>query len=314
LGRPPALVDSRVTRTGSRRAAAVLVLGMLLVAALAGASSQTSRGTSTLRAGLASATLSVAATLGILVLATSGAILIWALASRGRGQGDVDERERTPFWHRVAACAVLVLVVGVVAALLRKRPRPLQNALTPAGVARAQIRPPGKSAIHFVPAASISTIAVVAVLLVTLFAWSRVSAQRRRQGRSLSLIVLRGNEVIPVAQAGSVLAESLSSIRIPDPEEEPDPRKAVVAAYLAMTRAAADSGARRRDDETPAEFLQQLLESLESSREAARRLTSLFEAARYSSKAFEETRRSAAITALRQVRAELTFGMIGATR
>jgi hypothetical protein len=308
------LVDSPVTRTDSRRAAAVLVLGVLLVAALAGASSQTSRGTSELRAGLASATLSVAATLGILLLATSGAILIWALAGRGRGQGDVDERERTPYWHRIAACAVLVLLVGVVATLLRKRPHQLQNALPPIGVARAQVHQSGKSPIHFVPAASISTIALVAVLLITLFAWSRFSAHRHRQGRSLSRIVLGGNEVIPLAQAGSVLAESLSSIRIPDPEEEPDPRKAVVAAYLAMTRAAGDAGARRRDDQTPSEFLQQLLESLESSREAARRLTTLLETARYSSKAFEETRRSAAITALRQVRAELTLGMVGAAR
>ena len=73
-----------------------------------------------------------------------------------------------------------------------------------------------------------------------------------------------------------------------------------------MTYAAAAAGARRRGDETPSEFLQRLLDSLGASHEAARRLTSLFETARYSTKVFEETRRSDAIEALRQIRADLS--------
>ncbi|MHB1511523.1 MAG: DUF4129 domain-containing protein, partial [Acidimicrobiales bacterium] len=61
----------------------------------------------------------------------------------------------------------------------------------------------------------------------------------------------------------------------------------------------------RRSSETASEFLQRLLASLGSSRDAAARLTSLFEAARYSSHSFDDTLRLDAITALRRVQLDL---------
>lgn len=297
-----------MSSTASRRAGAVLVLGVLLVAAVTGASSRTQLGASSLRSGPASDALSVAVTLGFLLALTATAILLWALATRDRGASVAGGRQRTPFWRRMLAGLFLGLVVGTVIAFAHKRtvhPRVLS---VPRSSANSHPTSSSTSTVHFSAAASISTIVVVAVVVTTCLAWSYLSARRRGHRWRLSGILFGADPAVP--QAGSEseasLAESLAAVRIPDPEEETNPRAAVIAAYVAMTYAAAAAGARRRGDETPSEFLQRLLDSLGASHEAARRLTSLFETARYSTKVFEETRRSDAIEALRQIRADLS--------
>jgi hypothetical protein len=312
LGRPSTGVPSAFNTPGSRRAAAVLVLGLLLLAGLAGASAATDAGTSTLRAGPASDALSVAVTVGAMLAAAASAVLLWAFATRGRGAsvaGAADRRQR-PFWRRMLMGLFVGLLVGGAVALARKR-KHLVRLPTTTGLAHAHATRSGKSAVHFVPAASISTVAVVALVLATLLVWSFLSARRHRRRWNLSGIILEKVEGTPAALSPqALLADSLATVRVPDPEDEADPRRAVVAAYLAMTHAAAAAGARRRGDETPSEFLQRLLDSLGASHEAARRLTFLFETARYSTKVFEETRRSEAIAALRQIRAELSLGVV----
>jgi hypothetical protein len=301
-----------VSGTAARRAGAILVLGLLLVAAVAGASSGTNLGASSLRSGPASDVLSVAVTLGFLLAATAAAVFIWALATRERGASVAGGRERTPFWRRMLAGLFLGLLVGTVIAFAHRR---TQHLHLPSALRSAIPHPAtsSTSTVHFSATASISTIVVVAVVAATFLAWSYLSARRRGRGWKLSGLLFGANPPVREAAGESEarLAEALAAVRIPDPEEETNPRAAVIAAYVAMTYAAAAAGARRRGDETPSEFLQRLLDSLGASHEAARRLTLLFETARYSTKVFEETRRSDAIEALRQIRAELSPGAVG---
>jgi hypothetical protein len=267
------------------------------------------------RSGPASDALSVAVTLGFLLAAAAAAVIIWALATRERGASVAGGRQRTPFWRRMLVVMFIGLLVGVAVAFVRKRPHTLRLTGT-TGADRARDPHQGTSLVHFSPAASLTTVLVVATIILMATAWSLMKARRRGRGWSLRAILLGAQTDLSPSATGSEaqLAESLATVRIPDPEEETDPRAAVVAAYVAMTHAAAAAGATRRSDETPAEFLQRLLDSLGASHEAARRLTFLFETARYSTQPFEETRRSDAIIALRQIQAELKLDTVGGAR
>jgi Domain of unknown function (DUF4129) len=96
------------------------------------------------------------------------------------------------------------------------------------------------------------------------------------------------------------LDESLDDLRT-----DPDLRRAIVAAYARMERALAGVGLRRHPAEAPLEYLERALVSLESSAEAVRRLTDLFEWARFSHHEPDPAMRDEAVDALIAVRDEL---------
>jgi hypothetical protein len=88
-------------------------------------------------------------------------------------------------------------------------------------------------------------------------------------------------------------------------EAEPDPRRAVIAAYAAMERLLTYAGSPRREADAPGEHLARSLVLLGASRGAARRLTDLFERARFSIHVIDEPVRQAAFEALAAVRRDL---------
>jgi succinate dehydrogenase hydrophobic anchor subunit len=96
------------------------------------------------------------------------------------------------------------------------------------------------------------------------------------------------------------LDESLDDLR-----NEPDLRRAIVAAYARMERALAAVGLARRPAEAPLEYLERALRELETSGEAIRRLTHLFEWAKFSQHEPEPQMRDEAVDALEAVRDEL---------
>ncbi len=96
------------------------------------------------------------------------------------------------------------------------------------------------------------------------------------------------------------LDESLDDLRA-----EPDLRKAIIAAYARMERALAGAGLPRRPAEAPLEYLERALLELETSAGAVRRLTDLFEWAKFSQHEPEPQMRDDAIDALVAVRDEL---------
>jgi hypothetical protein len=97
-----------------------------------------------------------------------------------------------------------------------------------------------------------------------------------------------------------VLDESLDDLR-----REPDLRRAIIAAYARMERALAAGGLPRRPSEAPFEYVERALRELDASAEAARRLTGLFEWAKFSQHEPEPTMRDEAIDALVAIRDEL---------
>jgi hypothetical protein len=104
----------------------------------------------------------------------------------------------------------------------------------------------------------------------------------------------------PQEAVADVLDESLDDLR-----REPDLRRAIIAAYARMERALAAGGLPRRPSEAPFEYVERALRELDASAEAARRLTGLFEWAKFSQHEPEPTMRDEAIDALVAIRDEL---------
>ena len=94
--------------------------------------------------------------------------------------------------------------------------------------------------------------------------------------------------------------ESLDDLRA-----EPDPRRAVIAAYARLERVLAAHGLPRNPAEAPLEYLGRMLTELSVSDRAARALTELFERAKFSQHAVGSEMKEQAIEALETVRDDL---------
>jgi hypothetical protein len=103
----------------------------------------------------------------------------------------------------------------------------------------------------------------------------------------------------PEMLAGA-LDESLDDLRA-----DPDLRRAIVAAYARMEATLAAAGLPRHPAEAPLEYVERALLTLDTSAGAVRRLTDLFEWARFSQHEPEPSMRDDAVDALRAVRDEL---------
>jgi hypothetical protein len=90
-----------------------------------------------------------------------------------------------------------------------------------------------------------------------------------------------------------------------DLEREPDPRRAVIAAWARMERGLAAAGLPRHPAEAPFEYATRVLEAALARRESVHRLTGLFERAKFSQHRIGEDDRAQAIAALRAVRRDL---------
>jgi uncharacterized protein DUF4129 len=97
-----------------------------------------------------------------------------------------------------------------------------------------------------------------------------------------------------------VLSETLDDL-----VREPDPRKAVIAAYARMERTLAARGFPREESEAPDEYLARILAVVGASGHSVRRLTRLFERARFSEHEIDSGMKQDAIDSLSGLRAEL---------
>jgi hypothetical protein len=98
----------------------------------------------------------------------------------------------------------------------------------------------------------------------------------------------------------AALDESLDDLR-----NDPDLRRAIIAAYARMEAALGAAGIPRHPAEAPLEYVERALLSLDTGAEAVRRLTDLFEWARFSHHEPEPSMRDDAVDALVAVRDEL---------
>jgi Domain of unknown function (DUF4129) len=120
--------------------------------------------------------------------------------------------------------------------------------------------------------------------------------QRRR-------LALEASEETLVDELASLLEDTLEDLR-----EEPDPRRAVIAAYARMERALGAYGLPRQAFESPVEYLQRLAPELNELPGTARlvfELTHLFERAKFSAHVVDAEMKENAIATLLSLRAEL---------
>jgi len=151
----------------------------------------------------------------------------------------------------------------------------------------------GSGADRYEPEFAWIPILIVGVLALGGIAAAWWSAKVRKRARG-------GNELSLAEALSDVIAESLDDLRA-----EQDPRLAVIRAYARLERALAAYGLPRRPAEAPLEYLARMLEELSVSRIAVRRLTLLFERAKFSQHAVEPEMKESAIAALQQVQEEL---------
>lgn len=153
------------------------------------------------------------------------------------------------------------------------------------------------------PEAYRAEIAWIPVLLVLALGAAAVLAyvlagRRRRGGRA-------AREAAPGEELADVLDETLDDLRA-----EPDPRRAVVAAFARLERALGAVGVPKARAETAEEYVGRALDVLEVRADAIQRLTVLYERAQFSQHRIDEAMREAAIDALADVR----DGLLGTTR
>lgn len=108
----------------------------------------------------------------------------------------------------------------------------------------------------------------------------------------------------PSADVKEELAGAVSEA-IDDLRDEPDPRRAVVAAYARMERSLARHGLGRRPAEAPFEYLTRILTELDVRESAALELTELFERAKFSPHPVDADMKARAIGALVAIRVDL---------
>ena len=112
----------------------------------------------------------------------------------------------------------------------------------------------------------------------------------------------------PLPEREFTLAERLADVfdeTLEDLRAEANARRAVIAAYSRMERTLSRHGLPRRPADAPHEYVTRVLEDLTASGAAVRRLTRLYERARFSVHAVDPLMKDEAIGALEAVRDEL---------
>ena len=135
-------------------------------------------------------------------------------------------------------------------------------------------------------------VAIVLVIVGGIAVWFYIRREKRKPLRAL--VTKRR------AAVARAVDDSLDDLR-----NDPDIRRAIIAAYARMERALAAAGVARRPAEAPFEYLARSLVELETGAAAAHRLTDLFERAKFSHHEPAERMRDDAIDALVTVRDEL---------
>ncbi|MGO9558180.1 MAG: DUF4129 domain-containing protein [Acidimicrobiales bacterium] len=284
------------------RALAPLAAALAVVAAVAGSAGGLGAGKSSLRDGPASDVFTITLTLVCLAVAACVVVCLRTLPTPSRFGISSKGRRRNTLAERLAALALLAAFIGLGALLLTRRSH-VAHHVTLAALGSPRNRQIASKISFSAPAAGATILAVLAVAAITigLPAWRRRRWARAR-GPLHPMSRPPSRDGLSDFPSGALTA-AVAGVTVSNPEDEPDPRKAIVAAYIAMTEAAAKCGALRESYETPSEYLQRLLGIAGAPARPASRLTGIFERARYSSEPLGEDGRSVAISSLRDIRA-----------
>jgi len=282
---------------GPAAAAASVVAALVLAAAVVLAVSSGERDLGSGRSPYLSQGLFGFFTGAVAVIVVIGA---WAWVVQVRRRPPADDgppRPRLPWWARSLVSIGMLLVVILVGSVLLSDLDPAEREpLVPTTAA-----PLDDSAGGGVdrPAGAAGPLAFTAGLAVALTATALLAlAARRRLGGDDPEDAAADPgpvEVDPAPLAGALRAS------LEDLEGIADARQAVIAAYVRMQADLGSAGLARRPSETEAELLARVLVRLGAGGPAARRLTGLFEEARYSAHPVDEAMRADAIAAVRRI-------------
>jgi len=272
---------------------ALLVLGLVGVVAVA-ATGTTSTGTDDTRAP-AAWILDTVLSLGIVLLVPAAAVLVYGLMQRKEIKGEMAARglRRGSF---TSYAVLMVLFAAFTYYGLRDWERvPFEDGIADAfSDGETTVIPPSSTdrpETTYEPQFTWAPAVVVgALVLIGVVAWL-VAARRRRPA---------GRDETVARELAAALDDSLDALRA-----EPDPRRAVIAAYARLERVLAAHRLERLESETPNEYLSRILDDLEVERPSVRRLTDLFTEAKFSQHAVNAEMKEDAIEALTTVRDEL---------
>jgi hypothetical protein len=133
---------------------------------------------------------------------------------------------------------------------------------------------------------------IIIGLIVAVVVAFTLASRRRSQARD--------DDAVVAEQLADVLEETLDDLRA-----EPDPRRAVIAAYARLERSFASAGVPRRKQETAMEYVPRALEGLEVDPVAVQALTELFTTAKFSQHPVDDGMKGDAISALERIRDDL---------
>jgi len=211
-------------------------------------------------------------------------------------------------WRRtlvgMAALAIAVLVAVVVTDRLKPNRNPRPGVPAPAAPLKALQKEQAKQQKGVVQRAEgswLTALVLASIILGVAAAAGLAARQRLRRGDELEA------EAALARALDDVLADTLDDLRA-----ERDPRKAVISSYARMERTFAAYRVPRDASETPLEYVARALDSLSVSAHAVRRLTLLFERAKFSAHAVDAGMKDEAIETLAGLRAELEAAQVEA--
>ncbi len=281
-------------RTRNAFLTVVGVLGAIVLVALASRGS-TSLGDSATRKP-SDALTDILFAIYIVALVGGAVMFVYLLALQRRLKVQSGKAKRRSLLEMVGTTLVLLVVATLMARRLatweRPTPADVEEAIGRAGTlpidtATQPTSGPYQSEVSWGPV----LITLGLILLAVVAYWYAGRARKRARGE------LHTGLAAAVVQA---VDESLDDLRA-----EPDPRRAVIAAYARLERVLAAHGLPRKPAEAPMEYLGRMLSELSVSDRAARALTDLFERAKFSQHAVGAEMKDEAIDALQTVRDDL---------
>ena len=241
------------------------------------------------------ALLDVFFTLYLVALAAGAVLFVYLLVLRRQVKAQAGPAPRKSLLGPLAALLVLAAVALPARRLAGwERPAPVEREEVIGRASTVTIDPatqpastPYEAGIAWLP-----VLVTVGLVVLAVAAWWFSGRARKRARGEL--------ETGLAAAVALAVDESLDDLRA-----EPDPRRAVIAAYARLERVLAAHGLPRRPAEAPLEYLGRMLAEVSVSDRAARALTDLFERAKFSQHAVGAEMKEQAIAALETVRDDL---------
>ena len=234
--------------------------------------------------------------LALLALVPAAALLVYGLMQRKEIAREMasGRYRRTSVWTYLVLMGIFAAAVYFRLTDFRLDFRGGANEVVDLGSSTQRPAPegdPGNGSVYQPELAWIPVLVVVALAAAGIAAYLIASRRRER---------VAFDERVAVEQVVEILGDDFDDLRA-----EPDPRRAVIAAYARLEGALASSGLPRRPAETAEEYVARVLGALEVRRGPVRALTGLYERAKFSQHPVDEPMRERAIAALVRIRDEL---------